>query len=139
MSLFLPDLKLKSCFRALEFPQDSTKLCTCFPYSDLELISQSGSDKTLGKRKKIWNQMGNANFCWHFDVGKIKKYKAVFRLPNPQACQRHSHIHRCQKRMVYILVGYLTITIAHIESDDSVRHISLYGLRKKIQLRPISY
>jgi 1,2-phenylacetyl-CoA epoxidase PaaB subunit len=77
--------------------------------------------------------MGNANFCWHFGVRKIKikNYKAVFSLHAPNACQRHCKIHRCQERMVYVVVQNLTITITHTGSADTVRHISLYDLWNK--------
>jgi len=50
--------------------------------------------------------MGNAKFCLHFGVGKlkVKKFKAVFRLNSPYAFQKHCQINRREKRKVYIYI-----------------------------------
>jgi len=72
--------------------------------------------------------MGNANFCLHFGVGKIKikKFKAVFRLNATYACQKYCQIHRCEKRMVCVCIYiymYMCVYIyiyTHIHKGKSV-------------------
>ena len=78
--------------------------------------------------------MGNAKFCLHFGVGKIKINKK-----NTKSCldyTLHTRVRDTAKYTgvtnewyIYIYTGgNLTITIAHTESADSDQHISLYGL-----------